>query len=136
MEAGAQQQGGCRHRRRNAVADRAARRRAVPSGTARRPAVGEVSTATGTTALHSQGGWAAAAAGHSDGAGSRGADGGEDRVGADLRGGLSTVQLRFSSAPQRYAGFGGHGATGGMNSSTGGMQQWQMFRQIFSKVWK
>ncbi|MFO0968315.1 MAG: hypothetical protein U0793_22400 [Gemmataceae bacterium] len=43
-----------------------------------------ISAATGASAIHSQGGWAAAAAGHPDGAGSRRTDGGKDRVGADL----------------------------------------------------
>ncbi len=48
------------------------------------------------------------AAGHPDGAGSRGADGGEDRARTDLRGGLPAVELRLSSASQRHAGPGNH----------------------------
>src|SRR5439155_22088274 len=71
-----------------------------------------VSAATGAAPVHSEGGRAAAAVGHSDGTGPSGSDGDEARGGARLRGGLSAGVLWIPAETERHGGVGGHSRGG------------------------
>src|SRR5207249_9861461 len=71
-----------------------------------------VSAATGAAPVHSEGGRAAAAVGHSDGTGPSGSDGDEARGGARLRGRLSAGLLRIPAETERHGGIGGHSRGG------------------------
>ena len=62
---------------------------------------GEYRPSSGAAPVHSEGRWEEATAGHSDGPGPSGADGGEARAGADLRGGLSAVLVRLPAEAER-----------------------------------
>src|ERR1700758_3652525 len=56
------------------------------------------------TAIHTDGRWEAAAIRDSNGAGPSGADGGEDRDGADIRGGFPGMQLWIPTEEKRATG--------------------------------
>ena len=79
----------------------------VPRGTRGAPEGGHVPTAAGAAAVHPEAGREAAAVGDSDGARPRGADGGEDRARADLRGRVPGLFLRVPPATKCHAGAGG-----------------------------
>src|ERR1700733_791131 len=70
-------------------------RRALPRGAGRRAASGRVPAKRDLAPVHSEGRWKAATAGDPDGPGPGGADGGQARARADLRGGFSTVLVRL-----------------------------------------
>ena len=81
--------------------------RALPGRARRRAASRRVPAERGPTPVHTEGRWKEAAAGHPDGAGPGGADGGEAGAGADLRGGLSAVLVRLPAEAERDDGAGG-----------------------------
>src|SRR6266568_4666197 len=76
---------------------RTTRRGRVSSGDGSGVACRPISPLPGEAAIHTESGWEAAAVGDTDGAGSSGADGGEDGDRADFRSGLPTVQLWIPS---------------------------------------
>src|SRR6185437_12320080 len=83
---------------------RAARSRAVPGRAGLLSASGRVPSAGGTAAVHTEGGWEAAAVGDSDGTGPGGSDGGEVGAGAGVRGGFSAVLVWLPAQAQRDDG--------------------------------
>ena len=77
------------------------RRRSLPRGDRHGAARRAVPAESGPAAVHPEGGREAAAAGHPDGPGPRGADGGEAGAGADLRGGFPSVLVRVPAPARR-----------------------------------
>src|SRR5262245_46439700 len=86
--------------------DRAVRRRAYARGAGRRTAHRHVSSAPGLAAIHSEGRWPAAAPRHSHDPRPSGPDGGDARVGTDLRGGFPRLVVWVSAEAERDAGTG------------------------------
>src|SRR6266568_331405 len=97
MEAGAQQWRRSGSRRGNDPGHRTTRARGVSGGNSGSGAGRPIASFPGEAAIHTEGRWEAAAVGDTDGAGSSGADGGEDGDRADFRSGLPTVQLWIPS---------------------------------------
>src|SRR2546429_8067470 len=78
--------------------------RSISAGYPARSPGRAVSAATGAAPVHSEGRWAAAAVGHSDGTGPGGSDGDQACRGADFRGRLSAGLLRIPAETERHGG--------------------------------
>src|SRR5436190_20490954 len=91
---------------------RAGRGRSVLASDRHRPARRHVSARSGAVPVHPEGRWEAAATGHPDRAGSRGAGGNATGAGADLRGGLPFVLVRLSAEAWSHRCTGGSAVTG------------------------
>src|ERR1019366_6204545 len=104
MDAGTQQWRGGGRGPSHVSIHRGARSDAVSRRDTGRPEGRPISPLSGEAAIHRERRWQAAATGGTDGAGPGGADGGEDRDRANLRGRFRSEQLWISTEEERDGG--------------------------------